>query len=195
MKKVIIATFSTTADAERAIVDLQNKLSISPDNISYVYRNPDGTTTHETVDTDDATPMSDHTDQAEAENMKEGAEEGAIVGGSLGALAGIATFLGVIPVIGPIFAAGPIVTALGLGTGALGTTAAGALTGTAAGGLVGALMGWGVTGDRITSYEEDVNRGHVLVMVNHDDDVMVADMLSSAGASDVHTYSNSDDSY
>ncbi len=185
MKKLITATFVSPSDAESAITRLQEELKISSDDISYVYRNDDG----ELEEIATANEADDDKDTSEP--MKEGAEEGALVGGSLGALAGIATFLGAIPVIGPVFAAGPIVVALGLGTGVIGTTAAGALTGAAAGGLVGALTNWGVSKDKVSKLEEDVNMGNVLLLVHSSDESAVRDLLDDAGAMEIDVFVSS----
>lgn len=186
MKKLITATFVSPTDAETAITRLQEELHISSDDISYVYRNDDGELEEIATPTE-----ADEVEEGSAnEHVKEGAEEGALVGGSLGALAGIATFLGAIPVIGPVFAAGPIVVALGLGTGVIGTTAAGALTGAAAGGLVGALTNWGVSKDKVSKFEEDVNMGNVLLMVHSEDEMAVKDLLDDAGAMEVDSFTS-----
>ncbi|HEY0964228.1 MAG TPA: hypothetical protein VGE31_00320 [Candidatus Paceibacterota bacterium] len=187
MKKLITATFVSPNDAETAIARLKEELNVSTDDISYVYRNDDGEL-EEIATPTEADEVDDAGEEARSEEVKEGAQEGALVGGSLGALAGIATFLGAIPVIGPVFAAGPIVAALGIGTGALGTTAAGALTGAAAGGLVGALTKWGVSDEKVTEYEEDVNMGNVLLLVHNNNESTVTDILEDAGAMEVDVF-------
>jgi hypothetical protein len=119
----------------------------------------------------------------------EGAGKGAIIGGSIGAIAGIATVAGLIPVVGPIFAAGPLVTALGIGAGAVGTTAAGALTGAAAGGLIGALAAWGTPEDVARAYEERVSAGDILVAVHSERSEEVRAIMQRNNASDVNQYS------
>lgn len=186
MKKLITATFVSPTDAEAAIARLKEELHISTDDISYVYRNDEGELEEVATPTE-----ADESEKDSTEAMKEGAGEGALVGGSLGALAGIATFIGAIPVIGPVFAAGPIVAALGLGTGALGTTAAGALTGAAAGGLVGALAQWGVSNEKVSKLEEDVNMGNILLMVHAEDEAAVSAVLDDAGAMEVDVFISS----
>lgn len=176
MKNITLATFSTRADAEKAINQLHNELHISHDEISYLYKNTENEIKE--VDTDDissATP-------------KEGAVDGAKIGGTVGAIAGIATVIGVIPVIGPIFAAGPLMAALGL-TGAVGTTAAGAITGAAAGGLVGALMNIGVGEENAKRYADYVIAGNVLLTVHSDEDKDPSPILLSCGAEGVERFS------
>lgn len=175
MKKFTIGIFVNREDAEKAINRVHNELSIPSDDISYLYRNTEGEV-HEVqpgaVST--STPV-------------EGAKQGAVVGGTIGALAGIAAVVGVIPVIGPLFAAGPLAAALGL-TGAVGTTAAGAMTGAAAGGLVGALANMGVGEERAQRYADRVNAGDVLVSVYAEEDLDVRALFTDAGAIETESY-------
>lgn len=176
MKNITLATFSTRDDAEKAINRLHNELDISHDEISYVYRN-----TEDEVKEVDTKDISSSTPQ-------EGAVDGAKIGGTIGALAGIATVIGVIPIIGPIFAAGPLITALGL-TGALGATAAGAVTGAAAGGLVGALMNLGVGEEHAQRYADYVTAGNVLISVHSDEEKDPSAILLACGAEGVERFS------
>jgi len=178
MKKLTLGMFASKKSAEEAISALQSELSIATDDISYVYRNADNEVREvdaEGVDTDDV------------DTPAEGAVTGAVTGGTIGALAGVATVLGVIPVIGPIFAAGPLIAALGIG-GAVGTTAAAAATGAAAGGLIGALANLGVTDDKAKEYEERVFAGDVLVSVHAEENIRVAQVLADHGATSVESY-------
>jgi len=112
MKQLTLGVFLSRADAERAINELHQEARIDKNDISYIYRNQEGRVRE--VDADDIT----------GDTPIEGAKKGAAIGGTLGALAGLATFAGVLPIIGPLVAAGPIAAALGL-TGALGSAAAG----------------------------------------------------------------------
>jgi hypothetical protein len=81
------------------------------------------------------------------------AGSGAAIGGALGWLVGMGAL--VIPGIGPVVAAGPIVgTLAGLGVG-------GAL-----GGFVGALVGVGIPEHEATRYEGRLSRGGILVAVH-----------------------------
>lgn len=119
----------------------------------------------------------------------EGAGRGAVIGGTIGAIVGIATIAGTIPVIGPIFVAGPVITALGLGAGAVGTTAAGAVTGAAAGGLIGALIAWGAPEDVAKSYEEKVLAGNILVAVHTKKPQEVQVVMERNHGFDINEYS------
>lgn len=91
----------------------------------------------------------------------EGAKAGAATGGALGGLGGLLVGLGTlaIPGIGPVLLGGAAATALA-------TTLAGGAIGAAAGGLTGALVGLGIPEDRARVYNDRVNRGDYLVMVD-----------------------------
>lgn len=79
------------------------------------------------------------------------ATTGALLGGSLAAVAGVAlSFTGV-----GLIAIGPIAALLG-----------GGAVGAAAGGLLGTLMGRGIRGDIARIYERDLQEGSVLVGVS-----------------------------
>jgi len=111
------------------------------------------------------------------------AGEGSAFGAAVGALTGILVSLGalVIPGVGPVLAAGPIMAALG-------STAVGAGIGAAAGGLLGALVGAGVPEEDAHFYSEGVRRGGTLVMVNSpDDNARTAyDIMQRHGAADIN---------
>jgi hypothetical protein len=176
MKKYTIGTFPSRTSAEDAINRLHTDIGIDDDEISYVYKNTEGDIKEVSADdVTDTTPV-------------EGAQRGAVIGGSIGAIAGLATIAGIIPVIGPIFAAGPLVAALGLGAGALGTTAAGALTGAAAGGLIGALVNMGVSTEKAKEYEDRVMAGNVLVAAHAEEGSGVEAILTECGATDIESF-------
>ncbi|MER2263724.1 hypothetical protein [Methylobacterium oxalidis] len=119
------------------------------------------------------------TDHREA---KEGAETGAGTGATVGTLAGgalgLLTGLGLmaIPGVGPVVAAGWLVTTL-----------TGAGIGAAAGGLIGGLTGAGVNEADAHTYSEGVRRGGTLVTVRSDEarSVTVMDILEQHGSIDV----------
>jgi len=84
------------------------------------------------------------------EGTATGVTTGGVVGGTLGLLAGIGALA--IPGIGPLIAAGPIMTALaGLGAGG------------AVGGVVGALVGMGIPEYEAKRYEGAVKGGGTLL--------------------------------
>ena len=109
------------------------------------------------------------------EGATAGAGTGAIIGGTLGWLAGIGALA--IPGIGPFIAAGPIVAALA------GAGAAGAL-----GGITGALIGYGVPEYEAKRYEGRLKEGGVLLSAHCDtsDEIKRAkEILKHTGATDI----------
>jgi hypothetical protein len=109
------------------------------------------------------------------EGTAAGAGTGALVGGTLGWLAGIGALA--IPGVGPLIAAGPIVAALtGVGVG-------GAL-----GGITGALIGMGIPEYEAKRYEGRVKEGGILLSVHSDNSdwtKKAKDILELTGAEDV----------
>jgi hypothetical protein len=109
------------------------------------------------------------------EGTTAGAGAGGAIGGTLGLLVGLGAL--VIPGLGPLIAAGPIVAALaGLGAGG------------AVGGLVGALVGMGIPEYEAKRYDGRVRKGGILVSVHCDNSDWVArakDILKQTGAEDI----------
>ena len=109
------------------------------------------------------------------EGTATGATSGAVVGGTLGWLAGIGALA--IPGLGPFIAAGPIVAAL-----------AGAGAGGGVGGITGALVGMGIPEYEAKRYEGRIKEGGILLSVHADDSKWVSkakDILKRTGAEDV----------
>ena len=109
------------------------------------------------------------------EGTATGAGTGAVIGGTLGWLAGIGALA--IPGVGPLIAAGPIVAALtGVGVGG------------AIGGLTGALIGMGIPEYEAKRYEGRVKEGGMLLSVHSDNSEWTSkakDILQRTGAEDV----------
>jgi len=115
------------------------------------------------------------------EGATAGGATGAILGGTLGWLAGIGALT--IPGIGPFLAAGPIVAALG-GVGA----------GAAIGGLAGGLIGLGIPEYEVKRYEGRVRAGGILVSVhcdNGDWTTRAKQLLEQTGAEEIASTSES----
>src|SRR5437773_8597279 len=87
------------------------------------------------------------------EGVATGATSGAVIGGTLGWLAGIGALA--IPGIGPFIAAGPIMAAL-----------AGAGVGGTVGGIAGALIGLGLPEYEAKRYAGRIEKGGILLSVH-----------------------------
>jgi len=133
-----VGVFATREAADRAVADLR-AAGYRDDQIGVVARDSSG----KTVKTDGA-----------GDNAGEGAAIGAAAGAGAMALGSLAISFGVIPVIGPILAVGPLAAAL---------ISAGA--GAAAGSLTGALIGWGIPEEDARYYEGEVQAGRYVVTV------------------------------
>jgi hypothetical protein len=109
------------------------------------------------------------------EGAATGAGSGAVLGGTLGLLAGIGALA--IPGLGPFIAAGPIMAALaGIGVGG------------AVGGLTGALIGLGIPEYEAKRYEGRLQKGAILLSVHCDtsDEIKRAkEILKDTGAEDI----------
>src|SRR5690348_11868796 len=109
------------------------------------------------------------------EGTAAGAGTGAVVGGTLGWLAGIGALA--IPGLGPFIAAGPIMAAL-----------AGVGVGGAIGGLTGALIGMGIPEYEAKRYEGRIKEGGILLSVHSDNSdwtKKATEILRRSGAEDV----------
>lgn len=104
-----------------------------------------------------------------------GAGAGAVLGGSLGWLAGIGALA--IPGVGPLIAAGPIMAAL-----------SGVALGGAVGGVSGALIGMGIPEYEAKRYEGKLKGGRCLISVHSENSVetdKAKKIFESAGAEDI----------
>ncbi len=129
-----------------------------------------------------------HEKQTKApEGATTGVAGGAVIGGTLGWLAGIGTLA--IPGIGPFVAAGPILAGL-----------AGAGVGGAVGGIAGALVGMGIPEYEAKRFETAVKEGGILLSVHAGVGDWVSkakDILKQCGAHDISSTSEAkgDDDY
>jgi len=141
--KATVGVFQTRDAAERAVADLR-AAGYRDDQIGLVARDSGGNTVR--------------TDGAGDTHAAEGAAVGAAAGAGALALGSLAVTFGVIPVIGPILAVGPLAAAL---------ISAGA--GAAAGGVAGALIGYGIPEEDAKYYEGEVQAGRYVVTVDAGD--------------------------
>lgn len=149
MKKKVIGVFETPEQATNAINRLKDN-GYSKEHISIMAKN------EEKVDV-----VEKSTDVHEEEDVASDAGAGAMTGGILGGIGGLLVEGGalLIPGIGPIIAAGPLMATL-----------TGIVAGGAAGGLVGALVGMGIDKTEAKDYEGKLNEGKILVLVDTEDD-------------------------
>ncbi|MFJ2042458.1 general stress protein [Paenibacillus taichungensis] len=155
MQKKIVGVFNTEREASSAIEGLKAQ-GFTSDEISVV-----------TQDRDELKAIREETGTKAPEGVAAGAATGGVLGGVAGLLAGIGALA--IPGIGPILAAGPIAVAF-----------TGAAVGAGAGGLVGGLVGLGIPEEDARQYEEYVQSGKILLLVDSTDrDTDVYDVFSS----------------
>jgi len=113
------------------------------------------------------------------EDVVRGAEKGSLVGGALGALAGLTALT--VPVVGTILAAGPVLAAIG-------GAAVGGVVGGLAGGS-GALTRIGVPNDAAPRLEQMLNEGGILIVVHSKDPARLDRALrvfKSSGADEIY---------
>ncbi len=131
----VVGLFHSRSDAEKAVMELK-RAGFRDDHVSLVGKHVEGE-----VREDDTMAGT-------------GAATGAAVGAGTAALVSLGMSFGVIPVIGPILAVGPLAAAL--------ISAAGGL---AAGTFIGALVGLGIPEHEARYYEGEVKSGRYLVAV------------------------------
>ncbi|MEH1943672.1 MAG: general stress protein [Nostoc sp.] len=145
-----IGVFSHRRDAEQALHELRDS-GLAMERVSVVVQNADRN--HEIVDNE--------TKERTGDKADEGATVGGLSGGAVGGLTGLLVGLGTlaIPGVGPIMLAGAAATALV-------TTLVGASIGAATGTFAGALVGWGMSEEQAKTYNERVEYGHYLIIVD-----------------------------
>ncbi|MEA5626266.1 signal transduction histidine kinase LytS [Nostoc sp. UHCC 0251] len=141
-----VGVFTHRRDAEQALHELKNS-GLAMEKVSVVVQNVDRN--HEIGNHE----IGDKSD--------EGATVGGLSGGAVGGLTGLLVGLGTlaIPGVGPIMLAGAAATALV-------TTLVGASIGAATGTFAGALVGWGMSEEQARAYNQRVEVGHYLIIVD-----------------------------
>lgn len=146
-----VGIFSSRRDAENAL----HELSASGFNMDHV-----SVVTRDTEHRQDGLAGAEVKERV-GNKADEGAGVGAVSGGALGGLTGLLVGLGTlaIPGVGPIILAGAAATAIA-------TTLAGGAIGAASGGLLGGLIGLGIPEKEARHYNERVEQGDYLVIVD-----------------------------
>jgi hypothetical protein len=162
-KVAVFGIYQTPALAERGVDDLL-MAGYSNEDISVLL--PDNRGTRDFA----------HEKNTKApEGTAVGVSAGGALGGALGLLAGIGMLA--IPGVGPLIAAGPIMSALaGLGVGG------------AVGGVIGALAGMGMPEFEAKRYEGRIKAGGVLLSVHCDSAARIdraKEVLKTTGADDI----------
>ncbi|WP_421383768.1 general stress protein [Bacillus salacetis] len=175
-KTIIGGVFRNQEEAIRAIEALHD-LGYSKEDISIFAKDNDDVKEIE-HETDSHVTESD---SGRGKNAGKGFGIGAGTGGVLGGIAGIIAEVGLltIPGVGVLAAAGPLATAL-----------SGAAIGAGGGGLVGALTGAGIPEEHAKEYEGHLNKGHIVVLVDADEDRRdkVYGHFSENNSLNTHTY-------
>jgi microcompartment protein CcmL/EutN len=145
-----VGVFPNRHDVESALHELRDS-GFPMDRVSVIKRDADGNGEIAGAEVQDTV----------GNKADEGATVGALSGGALGGLTGLLVGLGTlaIPGIGPIMLAGATATAIA-------TTIAGGAIGAAAGGLLGSLVGLGIPEEEARVYNERVQRGNYLVIID-----------------------------
>src|SRR5580700_9718462 len=120
-------------------------------------------------------PLATHKETKAPEGATAGGGAGAVIGGTLGLLAGVGALA--IPGVGPFIAAGPIMAALaGIGVGG------------AVGGFAGALIGMGIPEYEAKRYEGRIQKGGILLSVHcatSDQVKRGKEIMKNTGAEDI----------
>src|ERR1700756_4933413 len=162
-KTAVFGIYSSRETAERA-ADAIVKAGFSPADISVLLPENLG---NRSIGTEKSTKA--------PEGATAGGGTGAVLGGTLGLLAGIGALA--IPGVGPLIAAGPIMAALaGIGVGG------------AVGGFTGALIGMGISEFEAKRYEGRLQKGGILLSVHCDtsDEIKRAkEVMERTGGEDI----------
>jgi hypothetical protein len=164
MKHKSVYAIAISEGQANQIVDSLTRSGFSFDDVSVLF--PDKASTRE---------FSHEKHTKAPEGGMAGAAGGAVLGGTLGLLAGIGALA--IPGVGPLIAAGPLLAAL-----------SGAAAGAAAGGIAGGLIGLGIPEFEAKRYENRIAEGNLLVSVHVTDgneEKRAKEILEYAGAEDI----------
>lgn len=153
-KKIVGGVFRNQEEAVRAIEGL-HELGYTKEDISVFAKDSDDVKGIENETRAEVTEKN----SGRGKNAGKGFGIGAGTGGVLGGITGIIAEIGLlaIPGIGILAAAGP-----------LATTISGVAIGAGGGGIVGALTGAGIPKEHAKEYEEYLNNGHIIVLVEAD---------------------------
>jgi uncharacterized membrane protein len=180
--KRLVGLFPTYAEMEKALHSLNNA-SFPMQQVSIISRTKDSEESIRSVEV--SSTAVDYVDSNRENKAEDGATTGAVAGATLGGLTGLLVGLGTlaIPGVGPILLAGQVATAIA-------TTVAGSAIGAATGGILGALIGLGIPEEHARAYNDRINSGQHLVIVDGDNTeiAQAEDILRSHGAQELRTF-------
>ena len=153
--ETIVAVYDNFESANKALQDLIND-GFSRDDIGLAVNNSRRKGEYSNLET--------NVEKYEDVTGPEGSVFGGIVGGIAGAAVALTAI--VIPGIGPIIAAGPLVALLGGATGAVVGGTAGAISG----GVAASFIHLGIADDEANYYAEAIRRGNAVVTVTAKDE-------------------------
>lgn len=156
--KRAIGVFNHRQDAEAALTDLRDS-GFPMGRVSVIAKDIDPN--HPLTSAGQQNLGVDLDPRTQSNKADEGAKAGAATGAALGGLGGLLVGLGTlaIPGVGPVIAGGAAATAFA-------TALSGGAIGAVAGGATGGLVGLGVPENRAQIYNDHLNRGDYLVMVD-----------------------------
>ncbi len=160
-QKRAIGIFDSHRDAEAALTELRDS-GFSMSHISILAKDADR---NDRMAGAEVNPRANAKTSSKGNKADEGAKAGAATGAAAGGLGGLLVGLGAlaIPGVGPVIAGGAAATAIA-------TALTGGAIGAAAGGITGALVGLGIPEDQAKIYNDRLNRGDYLVMLDGTDD-------------------------
>lgn len=162
--KRAVGVFAHRRDAEAALIELRDS-GFPMDRVSILAKDADRNDRLAGVDMNPRVDTKASNKVKTGNKADDGAKAGATTGAAAGGLGGLLVGLGAlaIPGIGPVIAGGAAATAIA-------TTLAGGAIGAAAGGLTGALVGLGIPENRAKVYNDRLNQGDYLVMIDGTED-------------------------
>ncbi len=159
MTKNVVALFDDLSTAQKAVSELVTA-GIARDHISLVANDAAGEyARHQALTTGTTGTTTDTAVDTTTGEGHVGPVGGSLFGALVGAVVGLGALL--IPGIGPVIAAGPLIGAAG--------AIAGAIIGGTTGGITGGLLGLGVPQEEVHHYAEGIRRGGTLVTAEVDE--------------------------
>lgn len=156
-RQVVIGSFASRTDAERAVAELRRVGFASADLGVAAKRDSSDWSSYDLKGDEHTDTLGNDELSDEANDAATGAATGAAAGAGVGGLWALGIAAGLLPAIGPVVAGG-----------VLGSLLASAAAGAATGGILGSLIGLGIPEDEARYYEGEFQGGRTLVTVRTD---------------------------